>query len=280
MNAYGTIQHVYVRPPHNDAFAAWEAYGWHTLPDVSAAADEHAAFVGTLRGAGIDVVVGTMPVPGDPDAIYAYDPTLVTDAGVIPLLPGKIGRRAEPAVVAMELAEAGYEILRPLEAPATAEGGDMFFLDDRTLLIGVGYRTNAAAVQQLRGRLAAYSVEVVAFDLPHYRGPAECLHLMSFVSMLDADLAVVFLPMMPVRLVQLLTERGVSFVEVPDEEFASMGPNVLALGPRRALALEGNPVTLARMRDAGVEVDTYPGGHISTNGDGGPTCLTRPLDRA
>jgi N-dimethylarginine dimethylaminohydrolase len=280
MNAYGTIQRVYVRPPHNDAFAAWETYGWHTPPDVSAAADEHAAFVGTLRGAGIDVVVGTMPVPGDPDAIYAYDPTLVTDAGVIPLLPGKIGRRAEPAVVATELGEAGCEILPPLEAPATAEGGDMFFLDDRTLLIGAGYRTNAAAVQQLRGRLAAYSVEVVAFDLPHYRGPAECLHLMSFVSMLDADLAVAYLPMMPVRLVQLLTERAVSLVEVPDEEFASMGPNVLALGPRRALALEGNPVTLARMRDAGVEVDTYPGGHISTNGDGGPTCLTRPLDRA
>jgi N-dimethylarginine dimethylaminohydrolase len=269
MNSHGIVRRIYVRPPHADAFAAWRAYGWHADPDVEAAASEHAAFVDVLRSMVDDVVVGTTPVPGDPDAVYAYDPTLVTDGGVIPLRPGKEGRRGEPAIVATELERARCTILPALTPPATAEGGDMFFLDDHTLLVGLGYRTNIEGVEQLRTRLAAQDVEVRTFDLPH----------LSFISMLDRDLAVVSLPMMPVRLVQLLEERGVSFVEVPDEEFATMGPNVLALGPRRALAVAGNPVTHARMEAAGVDVTTYAGAHISINGDGGPTCLTRPLVR-
>jgi dimethylargininase len=279
MNAYGTVERIYVRPPHADAFANWEAYGWHTAPDLEATTAEHTALVETLREHIADVVVGTAPVPGDPDAVYAYDPTLVTDAGVIPLLPGKEGRRGEPSVIAQELAAAGLAVLPALEAPATAEGGDMLFLDERTLLVGIGYRTNMTAVDQLAPRLAEHGIEIETFDLPHYHGPGECLHLMSFISMLDADLAVVYQPMMPVRLVQLLEARGVAMVEVPDEEFLTMGPNVLALGPRVAFALEGNPVTRERMESAGVTVHTYAGAHISLNGDGGPTCLTRPLVR-
>jgi N-dimethylarginine dimethylaminohydrolase len=279
VNAHGTIERIYVRPPDPAALDAWKAYGWHRRPDADATARQHDTFTSTLREHIADVVVGTTTVPGDPDAIYAYDPVLVTDEGVIPLLPGKEGRRGEPAVVAEELAGAGLPILPGLEPPATAEGGDMLFLDDRTLLVGIGYRTNTPAVEQLRPRLAAQGVDVETFDLPHFTGPAECLHLMSFLSMLDADLAVGYLPMMPVRLVQLLDQRGVRVVEVPEEEFATMGPNVLALGPRLALAVEGNPGTAARMRDAGVDVRTYDGEHISRNGDGGPTCLTRPLAR-
>ena len=225
------------------------------------------------------MVVGTTPVPGDPDAVYAFDPTLVTDAGVIPLLPGKEGRRGEPAIVAAELANAGCSILAPLTSPATAEGGDMFFLDDRTLLVGLGYRTNDAAVEQLRPRLAEQGVEMLTFDLPHYHGPAECLHLMSFISMLDADLAVVYLPMMPVRLVQLLAARGIALVEVPEEEFLSMGPNVLSLGRGAPSRSRATPSRAVRMEAAGVDVTTFAGAHISLNGDGGPTCLTRPLVR-
>ena len=153
----------------------------------------------------------------------------------------------------------------------------MFFLDERTLLVGVGYRTNEDAVDQLRELLSG--TDVLAFDLPHFRGPDECLHLMSFISPLDTDLAITYQPMMPVRLMRLMHERGVELVEVPDGEFPTMGPNVLALGPRVALALEGNPITKRRMEDAGVEVRTYRGNEISRKGDGGPTCLTRPLER-
>jgi N-dimethylarginine dimethylaminohydrolase len=280
MNAYGRIERLYMRAPDPDALGAWREYGWHLEPDPGEVVAEHQAFVQTVRTAVDDVIVGTAPVPHDPDAIYAYDPTVVTDGGVIPLRMGKEGRRDEPATVAEELAAAGCTVLAPLEPPATAEGGDMLFLDDRTLLVGVGYRTNAEAVEQLRERLADQRVDVLAFDLPHHHGPAECLHLMSFISILDADLAVAYLPMMPVRLVQLLDERGVQIVEVPEDELASMAPNVLALAPRVALALDGNPQTKARMEAAGVDVITYAGRHISLNGDGGPTCLTRPLVRA
>jgi dimethylargininase len=280
MNAYDPIQRIYVRPPHPEAFEQWKAYGWHTEPDPQAAASEHAGFVEALIAAVPEVVVGTAPVPGDPDAVYAYDPTLVTEAGVIPLRPGKEGRRDEVAVVTEELRAAGCTILPGLETPATAEGGDMFFLDDRTLLAGLSYRTNEAAIEQLRPRLAEQDVEIVTFDLSHFHGPGECLHLMSFISPLDADLAVVYLPMMPVRLVHLLEARGIAMVEVPEEEFLSLGPNVLALGPRRAITVDANPITRSRMEAAGVEVQTYPGNHICLNGDGGPTCLTRPLARA
>jgi len=164
-----------------------------------------------------------------------------------------------------------------LEAPATAEGGDTVWLDERTLLVGRGYRTNDAGVAALRATLP--DVDVIVFDLPHLHGREEVLHLMSLLSPLDVDLAVVYLPLMPVRLVELLEERGIRFVEVPDEEFESMGPNVLALGPRSALALDGNPETRRRMEKAGVEVRVYTGDEISKKGDGGPTCLTRPLLR-
>jgi dimethylargininase len=273
------LRRVYVRPPRTQDAEAWEAYAWHSASDPALATVQHDAFRAALAEAGAEVVVGTTHVPGDPDAIYAYDPALITDKGAILLRPGKVGRRGEPEAVGADLAAAGVGIEGRLTDPATAEGGDMFWLDTATLLVGRGYRTNDAGIEQLRALLAPRGVEVVAFDLPHLRGPRGCLHLMSFVSPLDLDLAVVYLPLMPVRLVQSLQERGVAFVEVPEDEFDSMGPNVLALGPRRALALDGNPETRRRMEAAGVEVVVYDGSEISLKGDGGPTCLTKPLER-
>lgn len=273
-----TLRRVYVRAPVPADLEAWRAYGWRGAPDASRAVEEHAAFRATLEESGAEVVVGGAPTPGDPDAIYAYDPTLITDLGAILLRPGKPGRRDEPAAAETDLAAAGVPIRARMSEPATAECGDMFWLDARTLAVGVGYRTNPAALEQLRAFLGS-DVDVVAFDLPHFHGPEECLHLMSFVSPLAPDLAVAYLPMMPVRFVHLLRDRGIALVEVPDGEFESMGPNVLALAPRRALAIEGNPETRRRMEAAGVEVRTYAGREISRKGDGGPTCLTKPLNR-
>jgi dimethylargininase len=274
-----TLRRVYVRPPRPEDASSWEAYAWRAAPDPGLASAQHEAFRATLADAGVDVVVGVTPVPGDPDAIYAYDPTLKTDKGAILLRPGKVGRRAEPEAVGVDLAAAGVPIEGRLTDPATAEGGDMFWLDASTLLVGRGYRTNDAGIEQLRALLAPRGCEIIAFDLPHLRGPRECLHLMSFISPLDRDLAVVYLPLMPVRLVELLQDRGIAFVEVPEEELDPMGPNVLALGPRKALAIDGNPQTRRRMEAAGVEVLVYEGSDISRKGDGGPTCLTRPLER-
>src|SRR5262245_5069867 len=279
MNGYGTLRRVYVRPPVPDDLARWRDHGWHRDPDPSAADREHRAFRKVLESAGADVVVGATQVPGDPDAIYAYDPTLVLDDGVVLLRPGKERRRAEPEAVARDLEAAGVPVVAALESPAVAEGGDLVLLDDRTLAAGIGYRTNEAGIDQLRRILEPRGIVVGAFDLPHHHGPDGCLHLMSILSPLDRDLVVAYVPMMPVRLAQLLEHLGIGIVAVPAAEFTTMGPNVLALGPRIALALEGNPETSRRMASVGVEVRTYAGDEISTNGDGGPTCLTRPLVR-
>jgi dimethylargininase len=273
------LRRVYVRPPIAQDLTAWREYGWLEPPDPPRATDEHAAFRTELQSAGAEVVVGTADVPGDPDAIYAYDPVLLTDDGAILLRPGKPGRRREPNAIRADLAAVGIGVIAELTEPATAEGGDLCWLDASTLVVGRGYRTNDEGIAQLKEHLSPRGVDVVSFDLPHVRGPDECLHLLSLFSPLAPDLVVAYPQLMPVRLVELLRLRGTQIVEVPDEEYESMGPNVLALAPRVALALDGNPETRLRMEAAGVDVRAYSGDEISRKGGGGPTCLTRPLIR-
>jgi N-dimethylarginine dimethylaminohydrolase len=273
----GAIERVLVRAPQPDDHLHWRAYGWRAEPDPTLAAAEHEAFRAELEIAGAEVLIGSTPVRDDPDAIYVHDPVLTTDGGAILLRPGKPGRRGEPGAIERDLGEAGIAVVGRLEAPATAEGGDMFWLDERTLVVGRSYRTNDAGIETLRALCPGG--EVVAFDLPHLNGAGECLHLLSLLSPLDVDLFVAYVPLMPIRLVELLRDRGVAIVEVPEEECETMGPNVLALGPRVALALEGNDETRRRLERAGVDVRTYRGDEISRKGDGGPTCLTRPLLR-
>jgi dimethylargininase len=270
------LRRVLVRRPLAEDAAAWESYGWRAAPDVAAAQGEHEAFCEILEGAGAEVVVSEHD-PGNPDAIYTYDPALVTDEGALLLHPGKKIRRGEVGAMAEDFERAGVPVAGELHDPEWAEGGDCCWLDERTLLVGRGYRTNDAGIERLRALLS--DVEVVAYDLPHWHGRREVMHLMSLISPLAPDLAVVYAPLLPTRLAQLLEEREVELVEVPDEEFATMGSNVLALAPRVALAVEGNPRTRERMERAGVEVLTYRGEELS-KGDGGPTCLTRPLLRA
>jgi dimethylargininase len=272
-----TLARVLVRPPLCEDAVAWRDYGWRAAPDPAAAAAEHEALCLLLEEAGAEVIV-SRHAPGDPDAIYAYDPVLVGRKGAVLLRPGKKGRLGEPSAIEQPLRDAGVPIVARLEAPAAVEGGDTLWLDDTTLLVGHGYRTNGAGITALAAAFA--DVTVVPFDLPHWNGAGEVLHLMSFISPLDRDLALVYPRLTPVRLLELLAERGIATVEVPDDEFESMGPNVLALGPRRALALAGNKETRRRLERAGVDVAVYLGDEISRKGDGGPTCLTRPLLRS
>ncbi len=271
------LRRVLVRRPDRQAGSAWCEYGWRTQPDPAKLLDEHKVFCAELERASAEVVVAAAPLDGDPDAIYTYDPAIISNAGAVILRPGKAGRLAETDAMASDLAMAGVPIAARVAAPATAEGGDTLWLDDRTLVVGLGYRTNPEGALALEAALPG--VNVITVDLPHYGGPTEVLHLMSLISPLDVDLAVVYLPLMPVRLVRMLADRGVRLVEVPDEEFRTMGPNVLALAPRVALALEGNPETRRRMEREGVDVRVYRGEEISRKGDGGPTCLTRPILR-
>jgi N-dimethylarginine dimethylaminohydrolase len=276
MNMTGRLERVLVRPPGTD-FARWSEYGWRAEPDALRIAEEHEELQSVLAEAGAEVVVAETAADGNLDAVYVYDPAIITDRGAILLRPGKIERRGEVEAMRADFQAAGVPIAAQLEDPALAEGGDTLWLDDQTLVVGLGYRTNEAGARELAEALP--EVEVLTVDLPHYHGPGEVMHLMSLVSPLDHDLALVYLPLMPVRLVELLQERGYQLVEVPDQEFESMGCNVLALRPRVALALSGNPETRRRLESAGVDVRVYSGEELSRKGDGGPTCLTRPLER-
>ena len=283
MTAYGarsmtaTLRRVLVRPPQPADAERWQEYGWRAEPDVAAAAAEHQALREILERAGAEVIVAEGH-RGNPDAIYTYDPLLVGEDGAVLLRPGKDGRLREPSALEADLARAGVPVVAEIKRPGTIDGGDTLWLDRKTLLVGRGYRTNADGVEQLAQ--AFPDARVHSYDLPHWNGRAEVMHLMSLISPLDDDLALVYPRLTPVRLMELLRERGIEIVEVPDEEFETMGPNVLALGPRRVLALEGNDETRRRMEVAGVEVVTYKGDEISRKGDGGPTCLTRPILRA
>jgi dimethylargininase len=270
------LRRVLVRSPDTD-FSRWRELGWRSEPDPERIAAEHEAFCEALAAGGAEIVLGQPPADGNPDAVYVYDPAIVAGTGAILLRPGKEARRGEVAAIAADFAAAGVPVAAELEEPAVAEGGDTMWLDGGTLVVGLGYRTNEEGATQLAEALPG--VDVIAVDLPHHHGPAEVLHLLSLISPLDDDLALVYLPLLPVRLVELLAERGVELVEVPDEDFESMGCNVLALAPRLALALDGNPETRRRMEQAGVEVRVYEGEELSRKGDGGPTCLTRPLLR-
>ena len=272
-----TLRRVLVRAPRAEDCVRWREFGWRAEPDPVRLAAEHEAFAAELEAFGAEVVHAGEPLPGALDAIYAYDPALVADAGAILLRPGKELRRDEPAAFGRDFERAGVPVAAVLEPPALAEGGDTLWLDERTLLVGLGYRTDEAGAEALQQALP--DVDVLTFDLPHHRGPGEVLHLLSFVSPLDRDLALVYPPLAPTRLLQLLAARGVATVEVPAEEYDSLGCNVLALGPRVALALDGNPETRRRLEQAGVDVRVYGGEELSRKGDGGPTCLTRPLLR-
>ena len=270
------LRRVLLRPPQAGDLRLWQEYGWRAEPDPVGIAREHAALCELLAGAGAEVVLAEAPVEDDPDAIYVYDPALIVDDGAVLLRPGKVGRRAEPAALGVDLTRAGVPVAARLDEPALAEGGDLIRLDERTLLVGLGYRTNQAGADVLA---EATGLDVVAFDLPHWHGESEVMHLLSLLSPLADDLVAAYTRLLPVRLAQLLPERAIEIVEVPGGEFESMGANVLALAPRVALVVEGNPETRGRLERAGVEVLAYEGKELS-KGDGGPTCLTCPLLRA
>jgi N-dimethylarginine dimethylaminohydrolase len=265
------LRRVLVRRPPADT-SDWQRYGWRAEPHAARLADEHERFCLALEGAGAEVVCAEATTL---DAIYTFDPAIVADSGAVLLRPGKPEREAEPEETEADLVAAGVPVAARLEAPAFAEGGDTAWLDKRTFVAGRGYRTNSDGILALERILG---VETLVVDLPHFHGPGEVMHLLSLFSPLDRDLVVAYPPLTPVRLMQLFEERGIAIVEVPDEEFESMGSNVLALAPRRALMLERNVETRRRLERAGVDVTVYGGEELS-KGEGGPTCLTRPLLR-
>jgi dimethylargininase len=275
------LKRVLVRKPAapaaTDRFAE---FGYPRAVDHHRTEREHDAFRALLAQSGAEVIVAGPDETGMLDAIFAYDPSFMTDAGAVLLRPGKELRLGEVDLAERSYGELGIPVTGRIEAPGTVEGGDTLWLDDRTLAVGRGYRTNGEGIRQLSALLAPYGTDTVTVDLPHWRGPNECLHLMSFISPVAERLAVVYLPLMSVPFVQELQRRGWSFIEVPDEEFETHGCNVLALAPMRVLVCDGSPVTRARLEAAGCDVRVYMGDELSHNRAGGPTCLSRPILRA
>ncbi len=274
------LRSVLVKRPDN-AFAIDDPAAWHYAdrPNLALAQQEHDTLVALLQAAGAEVITHDEPQPEHADAIYVFDPALVTDHGAIILSMGKPQRRGEEAVMARRLEVLGIPVLYTLQGEARAEGGDLLWLDHETLAVGLGFRTNAEGLHQLREVLAGIGVTVIPVELPYYTGPESCLHLLSLISIVDDHLAVVYPPLLSVQFWKELQWRSFRLVEVPDAEFATMGPNVLALAPGRCLMLEGNPITRRRLEEEGCEVLTYRGYEISLKAEGGPTCLTRPILR-
>ena len=275
------IRKVVVRRP-DAAFGSADPERWHYTdrPDLRVAQEEHDALVEILRSGGAEIVYHDTELPELADAIFVHDAAIVTDAGAVILRMGKGLRRGEEAAIASCFDGVGIPIHARLEGDALAEGGDLLWIDNDTLAVGLGFRTNIDGLKQLAAALEDVGAGVTPVPLPYGDGPDACLHLMSLISMLDHDLAVVYLPLLPVPFVELLQDRGIRLVEVPEAEFPSMGPNVLALAPRKCLALEGNPVTRERLEAADCEVLTYKGDELSLKAEGGPTCLTRPVWRS
>ncbi|HET9408821.1 MAG TPA: arginine deiminase family protein [Candidatus Sulfotelmatobacter sp.] len=259
--------------------AGWQQLGFLHAPDFGLAEEQHGKLLHEIASAGTEIL--ELPPASDLslDAVYAHDSSLATDHGMVIMRTGKSNRVVEGAHHREFFAAQGIPILGEIAAPGTTEAGDIVWLDEKTLLVGHSYRTNAAGIAQLRDLLAPHGVEVVSAPLPHGSGPAVCLHLMSLISLLDEKTALVDLAWLAVETVELLGSRGYSLIEIDASERDTLACNVLALGDRRLLALEENRKTSDRLRAAGFAVRTFPGSELCINGGGGPTCLTRPLLR-
>lgn len=281
----GPLQRVMVCSPRTagwsqpERVAYWRELGFHHAPNYAEALAQHETLCRQLQTAGAESV--ELPASGELslDAVYAHDASLATDFGLILMRPGKANRLAESEHHGAFGRQIGIPVFGKITAPGTTEAGDIVWLDSKTLLIGHGYRTNAAGIQQMRELLAPKGVAVILAPLPYGPGPSSCLHLMSLISLLDEHTVLVDLPWMAVETVELVQSRGLRLIEIEYSERDTLACNVLALGQKRLLAIEENRKTNDRLRDAGFDVRTFPGGEICINGSGGPTCLTRPVLR-
>jgi len=282
---YGAIETLWIKPVKKGFVdqkmisEQWEELNYLSKPNYGKALNEYDQFSANFQylennlktfGANDFVKI---------DSIYCRDASIATDFGMIICNMGKGGRVNEPMSHREAFEASGIKILGEIKAPGTLEGGDVAWLDEKTLAVGHTYRTNYEGIDQLKALLEPHGIEIIVAELPHYKGPSDVFHLMSILSPVDKDIAVVYSPLMPINFRNELINRGFNFIEVPDDEFEAMGCNVLALAPKKCLMVNGNPVTQSRLIAAGCKVNTYSGDEISYKGGGGPTCLTRPMLR-
>ncbi len=282
---YLKLEKVYIKSAE-DAFHSeellenqWSELNYLSKPDFSLAMKENEKFASIFKEHNVEVCHFPSNENVKMDSIYCRDASIATDFGIIICNMGKEGRINEPNAQLQEYQQKNISVLGHIKSPGTLEGGDVAWLDKNTLAVGHTYRTNEEGIQQLKKLLEPNGVQVIVADLPHYKGKEDVFHLMSILSPVDANLAVVYSPLMPIKFRNELLKRGFELIEVPEEEFDSMGCNVLAISPRNCVMVDGNPKTKKLLEKAGCKVTTYVGNEISVKGGGGPTCLTRPLAR-
>ena len=257
----------------------WETLQYLSKPNFKKSLEEYAAFQTFFREKNISTCFFPINKKTKIDSIYCRDASIATDFGIIICNMGKQGRIHEPYAQLEAYKMNNVNILGEIKFPGTLEGGDVAWLDQNTLAVGHTYRTNEEGISQLEGLLQPKGIEIIVVELPHYKGESDVFHLMSILSPVDKNLAVVYSPLMPIKFRNELLERGFQLIEVPEQEFDSMGCNVLAVAPRDCLMVAGNPITRKLLEDAGASVHIYEGNEISVKGGGGPTCLTRPIER-
>lgn len=282
---YGTLQSVFIKKA-TDAFVdqttvgkQWQELNFLSEPHFATAEKESKVFEDILRSSGAELKFFTRDTSVTMDSIYCRDASIATDRGMVLCVMGKAARLPEPAAATKIYRELNIPILGEIKSPGTVEGGDVAWLDTKTLAVGRTYRTNAEGIRQLRVLLEPAGITVLEVQLPHYKGVSDVFHLMSIFSPVDKNLAVVYSPLMPIVFREELLARGYQLIEVPEAEFDTMGCNVLAIAPRTCLMVKGNNVTKERLLAAGATVTEYEGQEISYKGGGGPTCLTRPMWR-
>jgi len=284
-NEFGNIERILIKHP-DDAFISqvecnrqWKELNYSRCPDYVTARAEYTKFVKLLHT--LTPEINYLPKNENVgiDSIYTRDSSVLTNQGMILCNMGKESRRHEPSAVSEFLTEINVPVLGEIKGDGRLEGGDLIWLDEKTLVVGRGYRTNDEGIRQLKMLTLDFVDEFIVVPLPHWHGPSDVMHLMSFISPLDRDLAVVYSPIMPVPFREFLIAKDIQLIEVPDSEYESMACNILAIAPRKCIMLDGNHQTRALLEDAGVEVLVYKGDEISRKGEGGPTCLTRPIHR-
>ncbi len=282
---YLKLESVYIKSA-KDAFQSekivenqWKELNYLSKPDLQGALKEYQNFEAIFTKNQVKVHHFPLDENVKMDSIYCRDASIATDFGIIICNMGKAGRINEPKAQLKAYQQKNIPILGVIQSPGTLEGGDVAWLDKKTLAVGHTYRTNEEGIKQLKELLEPKGVDVLVAELPHYKGKEDVFHLMSILSPVDKDLAVVYSPLMPIKFRNELLKRGFQLIEVPESEFESMGCNVLAISPRNCVMVEGNPITKSLLQRAGCKVTTYKGNEISVKGGGGPTCLTRPLVR-
>jgi len=264
----------------NNLNVQWQELNYLEQPNFDKAIKEYEVFEEIFKSSNIELKYFPQDDAVKIDSLYCRDASIATDFGMIICNMGKSGRVNEPNSQKQEYLKTNISILGEIKSPGTLEGGDVAWLNENTLAVGHTYRTNEEGIKQLRNLIEPKGIEILVAELPHYKGKQDVFHLMSILSPVDKDLAVVYSPLMPIKFRNELIERGFELVETPEEEFESMGCNVLAIAPRQSIMVQGNPITQKRLEGAGCKVTVYRGNEISIKGGGGPTCLTRPMLRS